>query len=221
MDLAAKMKQVWETTATRNAHLGLDGEEELMLARFKNLVTDRMSVKDKIVVDFGMGGALLGKHLFSLEPPKRRPRLYVGYDIAERSMKRAEENLKDHLDKTRLILIRKHVWSFAEQNPDIIVCLACIFHFPTKIYLDNVLKEMDRSGARRLVLEIRNTGKGTQFQTDPYSTSKKTLLACSTTPDYVAKLLPSYALAEKTEPDPKTGSQVLWFECSSAVSVGK
>ncbi len=220
-DLAAKMKQVWEATATRNAHLGLDGEESLMLARYKELVSNRIDVSDKVVVDFGMGGGLLGKHLFSLKPKSRRPAKYVGYDIAERSIARAQEvllglplwtpttRMEDHV---KLIQIKRHVWSFAEEHPDVIVCLACIIHFPTEAYLRNVLHEMDVSGAKHLVLEIRNTGRGNEFQANPYSTMRKTLLACNTSPDFVNKMLTHFVQMNSTEPSEKTGLQILWYE---------
>lgn len=218
-DLAAKMKQTWETTATRNAHLGLDGEEPMLMARYHALVTDRLDVSNKVVVDFGMGGGLLGKHLFSLRPKSRRPSKYIGYDIADRSIERAHEvlwglpwapttRMDDHV---KLIKIERHRWSFAEEHPDVIVCLACIIHFPTEVYLKNVLHEMDISGAKHLVLEIRNKGKGNEFQQSPYSTSKKTLLACNTSPAFVSKTLPHFVQVHSTEPSGVTGLQVLWY----------
>lgn len=206
-DLAAKMKEWWETTSTRNAHLGMDGERQAMFDRYRELVTGRIDVAGKRVIDFGMGGGLLGEFLLRHYEPAR----YIGYDIAERSMAVASNRLKQWLNK-ELILIRRHVWSFAEKRPDVIVCLACIIHFPTRVYLDNVLHEMDVSGAQHIVLEIRNTGAGTVFHENPYSTNRKTLLACITTPEYVSEHLPSYELLEKTEPSAPTHLQVLWYE---------
>jgi 2-polyprenyl-3-methyl-5-hydroxy-6-metoxy-1,4-benzoquinol methylase len=206
-DLAARMKERWETISTRHAHLGVDGERQEMFDRYRGLVTNRIDVTGKRVIDFGMGGGLLGEYLLRFF----NPAWYVGYDIAERSMAVATERLAPWQNKD-LILLRRHRWSFRDQRPDLIVCLACIIHFPTRVYLENVLHEMNVSGAQHLVLEIRNTGAGTVFHPDPYSTNRKTLLACITTPEYVSEHLPSYELLEASEPSEPTHLQVLWYE---------
>jgi len=210
-DLKGNIKKFWNSTPERNAHLGLSGEAEFLLARYKNLIGDKVPVRGKTVIDFGHGGGLLGRYLLAECEVKK----YVGYDIAERSNRVASENLRE-FDNKELILLQEHRWDFAAHRPGVIVCLACIFHFPTKLYLDNFLKTCEESGARYLVLEIRDRGHGTKFQPEPYSAESfalrpRTCLTCDTTADYVAGKLPSYELTEKTEINPKNGCQILWF----------
>lgn len=215
--LGKKMKEVWEKTRTRNAHLGLDGEREDMLKRYEALITSRMKVNGKTIIDFGCGGALFGVHLLTNFKPKK----YIAFDIAERSIQQAKKNIKDYTLSNNyngnylqcnFIILKEHRWNFAEYNPDIIVCLAVMIHFPTKIYLDNFLKTCNESGAKKLVLEIRDTGKGTQFQKTPYETVTQTLLACITNEKYVSERLTNYTIADKTDPaKAPTNCQILWY----------
>ncbi len=205
--LAAQMKVLWEKTAPRNAHLGVSGERDMLLDRFKALVTDKMNVSGKVVVDFGIGGGLLGVHLLT----HFRPKMYVGYDIADRSIATAKKNLEQWTN-VKLIQIKEHRWSFADERPDIVVCLACIIHFPNKTYLDNVLKELNVSSAKKLVLEVRDRGRGpTWFLPKAYSSPKGPITTCECTEAYVSSILSSYTLKEKTDPSKERGLQVLWY----------
>lgn len=206
--LAENMRNIWNTTSPRNAHLGISGEKTMLIARYKELVTSMIDMKGKRVIDFGIGGGLLGKLLLS----KYDIAYYFGYDLAERSINTAKINMVDFYNK-ELILLTRHVWSFAEKLPDVIVCLACIFHFPTKTYLDNFLFECNKSGAQYLVLEIRNSGKGTVFQSNPYSSIQKTLMACDTEPKYVTSKLANYNLVKSTNNlEAPTNCQILWYK---------
>lgn len=206
--LAAAMRNVWNNTSPRNAHLGTSGEKAMLMARYKELVTDVVSVDDKTIIDFGIGGALLGKLLLS----KHHIKKYIGYDLSDRSIAKANEHLKEYSNKELIHLVH-HVWSFKEKHPDIIVCLACIFHFPTKTYLDNFLHECNISGAKTLILEIRNRGIGTKFQDAPYSSIQKTLMACDTEPKYVSSKLSNYTLVNATDNNKAaTKCQILWYE---------
>lgn len=210
--LAQNLKRFWNLTAPRNAHLGQSGEAEFLFARYRALVTDRVRCKGKVVVDFGHGGGLLGRHLLADCGAAR----YVGYDVAERSNQVATENLKE-FDNKELVLLTEHRWDFAAHRPDVFVCLAVMIHFPTKEYLDNFLASVDACGARHLVLEIRDTGRGTVFQANPYSEgcfgmNPRTCLTCDTDAAYVAARLPAYRLTDQTNPaDAPTRCQVLWF----------
>lgn len=210
--LAENIKKFWNGTSPRNAHLGQSGEAEFLLARYRALVTDRIKCRGKVVVDFGHGGGLLGLHLLADCGAAR----YVGYDVAERSNQVAAENLKGFENK-ELILLTEHRWDFAAHRPDVLVCLAVMIHFPTRAYLDNFLATVEASGARHLVLEIRDVGQGTVFQTQPYSEGcfamqPRSCLTCATSAAHVAERLPSYRLTDKTDPAAApTRCQVLWF----------
>jgi 2-polyprenyl-3-methyl-5-hydroxy-6-metoxy-1,4-benzoquinol methylase len=207
-DLAKRMNSVWNKTSPRNAHLGISGEKEFLYNRYRALVTDKIDVNEKIIIDFGIGGGLLGKYLFENFKIKK----YIGYDLAERSINTAKNNLVNYKEK-ELILINRHVWNFKEKNPNIIVCIACIFHFPTLTYLNNFLNECNLSESEYLILEIRNFGKGNIFQSDPYSTVKQSLMACTTTDEYVTNKLSNYKLIEKTDWKlAPTNCQILWYK---------
>lgn len=214
--LANNMRRFWNNTAPRNAHLGLSGEEEFLIKRAHDMVIDKMSVKGKTVIDFGHGGGYIGKALLDAGCKQ-----YIGYDIADRSNKRASENLAGYENK-ELILLTEHRWNFAEKNPDIIVALAVMIHFPTQAYLNNFLATVEVSGAKRLVLEIRDQGVGTVLQREPYNEgcfrpSPRTCLTCSTTKEYIVDRLPSYDLVEFTDPaKAPTQCQVLWFKKKKA-----
>ena len=212
MNLASRMRFVWENTIPRNAHLGLNGEESLMMERYTRYVTDKVNVNRKTVVDFGIGGGLLGKHIFTVAKPK----LYIGYDIAERSLGIATANLEPWKDRVKLIHIKEHRWSFAEQKPNIIVSLACIIHIPTKLYLDNVLSEMNISGAGRLILEVRDKGRGIWIRPNAYESLKVPIQTCESPEPYVSKILTNYELIEKTTPTAEHGLQILWYRRKSA-----
>lgn len=209
--LAENMKIFWEKTAPRNAHLGESGEQDLMRARYHTLITDKIKVKGKTVIDFGHGGGLLGELLLSECEIKK----YIGYDIAKRSHDATAKRLAGFLNK-ELILLKEHRWDFAEKKPDIIVALAVMIHFPTKTYLDNFLKTVNESGAKFAVLEIRDKGHGTMFQKNAYSggigLNTRTSLTCDTNETYVSSKLTNYDCFLKTDPkEAPTQCQVLHY----------
>ncbi len=204
--LAQNMRKIWNTTSPRNAHLGISGERTMLIQRYNELVIDKFPVRNKTIIDFGIGGALLGKLLLS----KHNIKHYIGFDLSDRSIEKAKENLSKFDNKT-LILLEKHVWSFKEYKPDVIVCLACIFHFPTVLYLNNFLSECNISCAEWLVLEIRNRGIGTVCHKTPYTSVESTLMACDTEPKYVMGKLTNYTIVESTnELEAPTKCQILW-----------
>lgn len=211
-ELKRNLKRFWNETPARNAHLGQSGETEYLMERYASTL-DGIPLAGKTVLDFGHGGGLLGK--FVLEQGAER---YVGYDVAERSNKVAAENLREFGDKVRLILLQDHRWDFSEHRPDVLVALAVMIHFPTKTYLDNFLATVEASGARRVILEIRDKGRGTELQPEPYSEASfalrpRTCLTCNTDKAYVAARLPSYEVYKETDPKKApTSCQILWLK---------
>lgn len=210
--LANNMRRFWNQTSPRNSHLGLSGEEEFLINRVHELILNKMSVKGKTIIDFGHGGGYTGKVVLEADCKQ-----YIGYDISDRSNKRASENLEEFVNK-ELILLTEHRWDFSVKKPDIIIALAVMIHFPTQTYLNNFLSTVEASGAKRLVLEIRDPGVGMVMQKDPYNAgcfkpSPRTCLTCSTTKEYVAARLPSYDLVEFSDPKKApTNCQILWFK---------
>ena len=203
--LAAKMKNVWENIKPRSAHLGISGEKEIMFARYKALITDKIKVNNKTIIDFGCGGGLLGLYLLQTYKPAE----YIGYDLAERSLANAKINLINY-ENALLIELKEHRFNFALHNPDIIVCLACIIHFPTQLYLNNFLIECNQSKAKKLILEIRDAGSGTKFNKTPYANLDNVYKACFTEETYLSERLTNYNITDKSEIS-ETGCQVLWY----------
>jgi SAM-dependent methyltransferase len=212
-EMIARMKGVWNRTNVRNAHFGESGEREYMFGRYGHLVTSRIPVDGKVVLDFGCGGALLGIHLL-----ERNAERYIGYDVSERSLRKATENLADTVaERNRdrisgdalvdLRLIDRVEWDFASERPDLVVCLACMLHFPTHGYLDCFLSACDGSGAHDLVLEFRRGAK-TEFQMVPYLSMKSAAKACFTTEAYVTDHLPRY---EAVEGEDDRSTRIVWY----------
>jgi SAM-dependent methyltransferase len=211
--MAAKIKKFWENTGERNAHLGLSGNESFYLKRAEEMVVNHFPVKGKTIIDFGCGGGFIGKTVLD-----HGARKYIAYDVAARSIARAKETTKEHSGKTEFILLTDHRWDFTSHKPDMIIALAVMIHFPTIGYMDNFLASCETSGAKYLVLEIRNKGRGNIGQSEPYSAecfrpSPKTCLTLETSPAYVARKMPSYELVEETDATKAPPNcQVLWFK---------
>jgi SAM-dependent methyltransferase len=202
------VKQAWENMSDTGAHLRPTKyfeSEEKMKERFKRLLTDKIDVDGKTIIDYGCGGGYLGKHLEGFKIKQ-----YIAFDIAEKSIKRAMENVKI---RNSAFLRANVIPKIKDFKPDIFCSFACMIHFPTKDYLDDFLNTVNESGAKHLVLEIRNTGKGTKFREEPYKTYKDLIHACITEESYISKKLNNYKLTEKTDPKTaKTNCQILWYE---------
>ena len=202
------VKQAWENMSDTGAHRKATkyfGSEKKMMDRFKRLLTDKIDVTDKVIIDYGCGGGYLGKHL-----EKFNIKYYYAFDIAEKSINRAKENVKT----MNASFIRTSVIpALKEFNPDIFCSFACIIHFPTKNYLNGFLKTVNACEAEYLVLEIRDKGIGTKFRDNTYKTYQDLVNACYTNEEYVSKKLGSYKLIEKTDPKKaKTNCQILWYK---------
>jgi SAM-dependent methyltransferase len=192
-ELASRIKNFWEKTSPRNAHLGESGEAPEMMSRYKKVLKD-IRIAGRTFLDFGCGGGLLGKYVLEKGAFK-----YIGYDVAERSIRIAEANTSSFVNR-EFILIRHHHWDLFIRQPDIIVCLACIIHFPSREYLDNVLQTFDESNADHIILEIRDTGDGTVFHEKPYQKgTMSVIMACRTNEKYISERLKNYELIDKTD----------------------
>jgi SAM-dependent methyltransferase len=209
MNLRDRIQHYWETTETRNAHFGIDGERQELSDRFKSIFKD-IEVKDKTVIDFGCGGGLLGVYL-----EKRDIKKYIAYDVSIRSIEQAKKNLKEY-SNIEFNHLEKHIWDFAEKKPDILCAIAVMIHFPSAEYLDNFLSSANTSGAKRLILEIRDMGMGVRFQDVPYTDHGSVIWSCVCTKEYLSERLPGYKLVKYTDPTNKeespTNCQLLWYE---------
>lgn len=194
-NMAQTMKKTWNTLPYRLAHFGVSGEREMLLQRFETLLTDKIDVTGKTIIDYGCGGGLLGLHLLS----KFKIKKYIAYDISERSIERAKAELKKFGNTEFNLVPIPHSWDFRSKSPDIIACFACIIHFPTRLYLGNFMQECNKSNAEYLVFEIRDNGHGTLFQKKPYSSKGSVIRACYTSAKDIAGMLENYDLIDETE----------------------
>jgi SAM-dependent methyltransferase len=210
--LANKIKIRWEKCPTAGSHLyptRWHVSEENMMNRFKTFLKD-IDLYNKVIIDYGCGGGYLGRYLFENWNIKK----YIAFDIAERSVGRTNEQLEEYKNKKVILLEKNHNMDFVKYKPDIFCSFACIIHFPTQIYLNTFLKNVNNCKAMYLVLEIRNTNKGTVFWKKPYKNFKAGNRACITEPDYISKHLTNYFLYKKTDHNKhKTNCQILYYKC--------
>lgn len=185
-----RMRLYWENCGASYAHLTTDkgrGLEPGSQVRklYEEVFLNKVDFQGKTVLDYGIGGGWLGKLLFETKDIY----FYVGVDIAERSLATAMHTLQPFGDRCNFALTPVE---FGLANPDIIVCLACIQHFPNEDYLLRFLENCERSGAKTLILQIRYSNKN-KFS-DAYKTDKTgdVGLACETSFDFISQKLPSY-----------------------------
>lgn len=175
-------KQWWETCVPRWAHLE---PREYDLAEFP------FGFKNKVVVDYGIGGGWFGKALFDQGIKK-----YIGIDIADRSIKKAKETLKGYNCE-----FLKAPCSL-DIGADILISLACIQHF-TEDYFYYFLTELNISGIPILGLQIRR-GK---LKFDP----QNVIYSCYAEPNNLSEILKNYTLVSVSKTYKENNYQYLRF----------
>ena len=173
------IQNVWEQVKSSFAHLELTDHlpdyNELVCTWEQQWIND-IDFVNKTVVDYGIGAAWLGKYLLESKGVKH----YTGVDIALRSLRAADKNLRGH-DNVTLI----HTDDFYEtyNHPvDIFVCQACIQHFPDEQYLETFLNRVKLLDPTTIMLQIAHHDE-TIF--DP----SRVVRACRTNSDYITNKL--------------------------------
>lgn len=202
------MRFIWERAGDRMAHLGERKETRDLLHKHYKEELLAVEFEGKRIIDFGCGGAMLGKYIFKAASPK----CYIGYDISKASLNGARKNLKG-LDpkKISLVYLDKHAWDFKARDPDLIIALSVIIHFPFKSYLDNFLQSCNESGANELILMIRDTGEGVKFQERPYRDRNSAIFGCVCNEKYITENLDNYFLVAKRKKNKESNCQVLKY----------
>ena len=178
------MHSFWENCDETFAHLKinrwLDSETQLYKFWASSFLSE-LEFKNKTVVDYGIGGGYLGKLLLQNYDIQN----YTGYDIAQRSLDHASNNLKQFSKKKyNLLLVNKE---FKLKRADIFISQACIQHFPTKCYLEDFLRAINSNNYVTIVLQIR-------FSPFPHITPDNPTLSCWTNHFHIQDLLGNYDL---------------------------
>lgn len=185
----------WEARVSRqSAHLeeGSLIKKDILFSIYKKCIGD-IQLKDKTVIDFGCGGGFAGEYLYT----KKMIRNYIGIDIASRSIKAAKDRLKAY-DPQLLLVDPNNLPNLAAMAADVFLCFACIQHCPDQQYLDYLLKKIDDSYCRHIVLSVKYMFKNT-FRDEPYKTTHDIGNACFTNAKYIASKLKNYKLKYKSK----------------------
>jgi SAM-dependent methyltransferase len=198
-----KMRDFWEKCKPTFSHVKTDKLRQRWYSSFHKNVLQYLDLKDKVVIDYGIGSGHLGLALFN-----RGIKKYVGIDIAQRSLDAAIELLGGR-GNMHLTLAPVEFMKF---NADIFISLACIQHFPTQEYLDDFLRNIVRANIPVVFLQIRR-GKKATFS-NSYKSFGSVRLACITNAKYISKRLPGYELTHH-HGTKKDNYQFLKYELAS------
>ena len=122
-------------------------------------------------------------------------------------MQSAKKNLQKY-DAKKIELILSPC-DFSKLNADIFTSFAVIQHFPNRNYLDNFLRNINRSMIPKLILQIRYSEK-TQFS-GSCENQDAVMLSCRTNLKYLLKKLTNYSCIEESHIHAKSNYQYLYF----------
>lgn len=185
------LKHFWENCDTTFAHVTIDkylkNQDSLFNFWQKNFLDDLKDyydLQDKILIDYGIGGGYFGlyaTHKFNVKK-------YIGIDIAERQINEAKNILTNNNVNHELFLIPVNFKSF---NANIFVSQATIQHFPSIDYLNNFLMDINESGIKFVILQIRHSNT-TTVRTGSYQTTEEVRLKLHTNKEYISNFLSQY-----------------------------
>ena len=206
------MKQFWEKCNPNFAHVTLNGHlpgYEKVTAQWEQSFVRLIDFNDKIVIEYGIGGAYLGKYLFENKNIKK----YIGFDIAKRSIETAKKTLDNYKDNCEFHLmssITDRTLNDFSVGADIFITQACIQHFPTEEYLNNFLNALNNSSISTIMLQIRH-GEKTICDGGTYDNQSKVVKACRTNGSDLRKILTKYKTTYQSDIYPKTNYQFFIF----------
>ena len=151
----------WSTVANPTyAHVQynhwLGSEQRLVSSWHKDWLlafSQRHTLSGKRLLDYGIGGGLLGKVL--LDSPHQIAH-YVGIDISERSLDAARKRLTHagFLPSQFTLLYAPQAFSELWPVPDVLISQAVIQHFPSRAYADAFFGSVEASAIPLLLLQI-------------------------------------------------------------------
>jgi len=183
-----ELKKFWNSCGRTFAHLEIVGylkNYDTLSKGWEKEFISKLDFNNKIVLDYGIGGAYLGKYLFE----NKDINYYYGIDLSDRSLQKAEENLKRYKEHT--LLITDEFYDNFNKKVDIIICQACIQHFPNEEYLIKFINKINNLNAEYIMLQIAYK-KETKFKNETYNSVQSVVRACYTNKDFILKYLNNY-----------------------------
>lgn len=200
----SKINKFWENCDLTFAHITADRwlvDKQSLTNSFKGKMGPFDPI-EKVVVDYGIGAAHLGLYVLGNNLAK----MYIGIDIAQRSLDAAKECLSIY-DNVSLILAPV---DFSTLNADIFTSFAVIQHFPDQGYLNDFLDNVNLSNIPELAMQIRHSDKN-EFS-DNYETQNEAMMGCRTNKEYMLSKLTKYTCISESKIDHKSGYHYLYFK---------
>eukprot|EP00965_Chrysotila_dentata_P252295 6210603-Pleurochrysis_carterae.AAC.2 len=202
----------WNNADKEYAHINyngyLAGEKKLIQAwtdwwlKYSPVSMHRRDVfENATVMEYGIGGGLLGKHLLE----KYKVRHYIGVDIAERQLEEASNRLDACCRFKYSRLKVDHILDDVDLNPfriDVFVSQAVMQHFPSNVYTRKFLGVLSRSRIPFLMLQVRELDVKLQGISMEY--------AQFVTRDLLATHLPNYEMLWQSKREPN-GYVFYWW----------
>lgn len=189
-NLENTLKNFWNNCDTIFSHNDLNDylkSEENLFKYWENNFVNKINFSNKSVLDYGIGGGYLGKYLFE----KKELKSYVGVDISTRSLKKADTILKNY--KNYKLLDCENFYNNFNDSIDILVCQACIQHFPNEKYLINFLNKINSLNPETIMLQIA-FNKNVIFKNSDYIKKQDVVRACYCNKEYILKYLTNYTI---------------------------
>ena len=182
------VKKFWDNCSPQFAHLKMDGHLKsfsYVSSFWEQEFICKTDFRNKIVLDYGIGAGFLGEYLFA----KYKLKYYYGVDISDRSLNEAKKRLHNNRNKT--LIDTAQFYEKFEKQVDIIVCQACIQHFPSIDHLNAFLEKINNLKAQEIILQIAFSPK-TRFAKNHYDTIEDVVRSCYTNLEYIEPYLYNY-----------------------------
>ena len=200
-----EIKTFWNNCDLHFSHNIIGGHlknYDFLTKSWEESFINKIDFNNKIILDYAIGGAYLGKYLFE----NKNISFYYGIDISDRSLKKASQVLGSYR-KFKLYNTENFYNSFNNQI-DIIISQACIQHFPIKDNLDEFLTKVNNLNANVIMLQIAHNEK-TIF-TNKYKNIEDVHRACFTNKSFISEYLVNYKI-DYESPIAKNNYQFLIF----------
>jgi Methyltransferase domain len=176
-----------------SAHIVTQNKEALF-NWYENAVNG-IKLKNKKIVDYGIGGGLFFEWLINKYPIQS----YTGYEIAQRQIdafKKTAQNCQ--FMNYKIIAIKPYEIPNLniDNDIDILFAIALIQHAPDLEYYNYLLGKFNISKIKQIVLSYKYADK-TIFRDEPYKTTHDIGNACFTNIKDIAKRLTNYKINNK------------------------